>query len=71
MKKWAINLVATTGQYILLAPLIPPFLLHLLGEWCIGFAEWMCTGRAWTEWLLKKEDALDEWRMRSLGSSSS
>lgn len=71
LKRWAVTLVATTGQYLLLAPLIPLYLLHLLGEWCIEFAEWCCTDRGWVEWLFTKEAALDAWRGRSLGSSSS
>lgn len=69
MRHLAINLVAFVAQHLILAPLIPPYVLHLLGEWGLEFAEWMVKDRAWAEWVFEKEAEVEAWRERSLGSS--
>lgn len=69
VRSLVINLVAFVAQHLILAPLIPPYVLHLLGEWGLEFATWMVKDRAWAEWIFKMEAAVNDWRDRSLGSS--
>lgn len=68
IKVWAVEIIGCTGQYILLTPFIPFYIMSLLGEWCLEFASWCCADRAWSTWLFDKEIALDGWRTRYVDS---
>lgn len=74
IKARAIKVIATTGQYVLLTPLFPFYCLHIVGEKLLELSAWS-TGnnvhglRPWAQKLMAWENALDEWRSKSLASS--
>jgi hypothetical protein len=73
IKARAIKIIATTGQYVLLTPLFPFYCLHIVGEKLLELSAWS-TGngvhglRPWAARLMQWENALDEWRSKSLAS---
>jgi hypothetical protein len=67
----AVKIIATTGQYILLAPLFPIAVLWWVAEEIEDFCKWAAKDRRWAMKLIELEDALDAWRSRSVASLSS
>lgn len=51
------------GQLAILSPLLPFYLLILMGDGIKAATEWLVTDRKWSGWLVRKADNFELWML--------